>query len=227
MITYIALAIGAYLLYRNSQLEKTIKSNESNIDDLRQDLNWYEDQADDIITKDKVNAAVKPVYCMCGFSSISDVYWNCAAGVVWENTSNEAINIRLDSAKFIFAGYEMNVGATDLTTIKVPANGKIYQPLFSYENQKVFNTQAERTQVRELIGSAQGHPGKEAKAIWGRAWFDGEFRCTYSVVSDFSKVDGGTVAIRETAAKGRYFGSAALVRELISWVREHCVAEIK
>jgi hypothetical protein len=213
-----ALGIGAMLYINNSNrelLEDVEEKNEELYDEIQQQIQ------DGIVSPETVATGIDYDIAMIGLSSISDKYWNCAAGVVWKNTTAEAINIKVDSAVFSIGGYEMRVGAKDLTTITVPAKGEVYQALFAYENKTLFATKAERDAVRVVIGTAQGHPGKQGRDVWGKADFETQFACTYSTVGTISKVRGTQSAISNKEAVGRYYGSTALKGRLASWVRNY------
>ena len=216
--------LGAGAIYfLNSQNQKDLEELKNQMEENYAELyNDIQQQIKDgIITPDTVIDGVEIEKAMIGFSSISDKYWNCAAGVVWKNTTDEAINVKIDSATFSVGGYEMIVGAKDTRTITVPARSTIYQDLFSYENKILFATKDERKQVRVVIGEAQGHPGKEARDIWGKANFNAVLKYTYSAVGSISHVSGkqGTVPYQD--AIGRYYGSTALVYQLKKWVRSY------
>lgn len=213
-----ALGIGAMLYINNSNrelLEDVEEKNEELYDEIQQQIQ------DGIVSPDTVATGIEYDIAMIGLSSISDKYWNCAAGVVWKNTTAEAINIKVDSAVFSIGGYEMRIGATNLTTITVPAKGEVYQALFAYENKTLFATKAERDAVRVVIGTAQGHPGKQGRDVWGKANFSATFACTYSTVGTISKVRGTQSVISNKEAVGRYYGSTALKGRLASWVRNY------
>ena len=213
-----ALGIGAMLFINKSNeelLDKVDEKNEELYDEIQSQIQ------DGIVSPDRVTEGIEYEVAMIGLSSISDRYWNCAAGVVWKNTTAEAINLKVDSAVFSIGGYEMKVGAKDLTTITVPAKGEVYQALFAYENYTLFDSKTERDAVRVVIGTAQGHAGKQAKDIWGKVNFDASFSCTYSTVGTISKVRGVQGVLTNQEAIGRYYGSTALKNRLASWVRNY------
>lgn len=213
-----ALGLGAMLYINNSKqevLDEVEEKNNELYNEIQQQIQ------NGIVSPNSVMKGIEYEVAMIGLSSISDVYWNCAAGVVWRNTTAEAINIKVDSAVFSIGGYEMRVGAKDLTTITVPAKGEVYQALFAYENYKLFATKAERDAVRVVIGTAQGHPGKQGRDVWGKANFDARFACTYSTVGVISKVRGTQGVISNKEAVGRYYGATALKGRLASWVRSY------
>ena len=210
----------AAMAYLNSQkLQKEVDEAERQAEENAQ---YWEDKFNaDKITPEKIALGVKPIKAMIGFSSISDKYMNCAAGVVWKNTTNEDISVVVDSMTFSVGGYEMVVGATNLRAITVPKKSTIYQPLFDYENRVLFATKDERKQFRVVIGDAQGHPGKEGCDVWGKANFDAILRGTYTTTGIISKVPGEQGIIASMDAIGRYYGSTALASKLKSWVRQY------
>lgn len=213
-----ALGLGAMLYINNSKqevLDEVEEKNNELYNEIQQQIQ------NGIVSPTSVMKGIEYEVAMIGISSISDVYWNCAAGVVWRNTTAEAINIKVDSAVFSIGGYEMKIGAKDLTTITVPAKGEVYQALFAYENYKLFTTKEERDAVRVVIGTAQGHPGKQGRDIWGKANFNALFSCTYTPVGVVSGVPGTQGVITNKEAIGRYYGSTALKGRLASWVRSY------
>lgn len=214
-----ALGVAAMAYFNSQSLQKEVDEAERKAEEERQ---YLEDKINEgKVTPEKVTLGVKPIKAMIGFSSISDKYMNCAAGVVWKNSTNEPINIIVDSATFSVGGYDMIVGVKNTRTITVPANGTIYQDLFDYENKILFATANERKQFRIVIGDAQGHPGKEGRDVWGKANFDAVLRCTYTTVGTLSKVNGEQGVIDSMDAIGRYYGSTALAYKLKSWVRQY------
>ena len=214
-----ALGVGAMYflnLQTKKELQQQIEENNAELyNDIQQQIK------DGIITPEYVADGVDIEKAMIGFSSISDAYWNCAAGVVWKNTTDEPINVKIDTLTFKVGGYQMIVGAKDTNTITVPKKGTIYQELFSYENKKLFKDKSERKQVRVVIGEAQGHPGKEAKDIWGKANFEAMFTATYSTFGTLSQIRGEQSTIPYQACIGRYYGSTALAWQLRNWVRTY------
>lgn len=216
--------LGAGAMYLlNEQNKKNLDALKNQIEEDNAELyNDIQQQIKDgIVTPDSVIDGVEIEKAMIGFSSISDKYWNCAAGVVWRNITDEPINVKIDSATFSVGGYEMIVGVKDTRTITVPAHSTIYQDLFSYENKILFATKDERKQVRVVIGTAQGHPGKEGRDIWGKANFDAVLKYTYSAVGSISHVSGKQGVVPFQYAIGRYYGSTALAWELRKWVRNY------
>lgn len=214
-----ALGVGA-MYYLNTQNQKKLQEQ---IDKNNEEL-YYELQQqiqEGKISRDDITDGVYPDAVMIGISSISDKYWNCAAGLIWKNDTNEPINVKLDSGTFNIGGYDMKVGATNLPTITVPAKGEIYQALFAYENHTLFTSKSERDAVRVVIGTAQGHAGKQGRDVWGKANFECKFTCTYSPVGSISKVPGEQAVLNNIPAVGRYYGSTALKGRLASWVRSY------
>ncbi len=219
LILLAAIGVGA-MYYLNSQtkkdLQQQIEDNNAELyDEIQQQIQ------DGTVTPDSVIDGVEIEKAMIGFSSISDKYWNCAAGVIWKNTTNEPINVKIDSATFSVGGYEMIVGVKDTRTITVPAQGTIYQELFSYNNKTLFATQSERKQVRIVIGDAQGHPGKEGRDVWGKVNFNAVLKYTYSAVGAISHVQGKQGVVPYQDAIGRYYGATALASQLKKWVRTY------
>lgn len=220
LLVIAALGIAAMAYIKNQDLEDEIKNNEKLMEEQAEW--WNEKFNEDVTTPESVINGVEVKSVMIGFSSISDKYMNCAAGVVWKNTTSEAINLVVDSATFSVGGYKMKVGAKDLTTIKIPANGTIYQDLFSYADKVLFATKEERKQLRCVIGDAQGHPGKEGRDIWGKANFDVVFNATFSAVGNLSDKGAGKQGyIKNYDGIGRYYGATALTWELKKWVRSY------
>lgn len=219
LLVIAALGIAAVAYMNNQSLRDEIEENERNLNNEIEDLNNRIKEG--VTTPDTVIDGLEVKSVMIGFSSISDKYMNCAAGIVWKNKTNEDINIRVDSATFSVGGYQMKVGATDLPTIKIPKNGTIYQDLFSYENQVLFDTKEMRKQFRVVIGEAQGHPGKEGRDIWGKANFDTVFNASFTPIGTLSGKGGKQGYITDYSGLGRYYGSTALARELKKWVRSY------
>ena len=219
LILLAAIGVGA-MYYLNSQTKKDLQQQ---IEDKNAEI--YEEIQQQIqdgtVTPDSVIDGVEIEKAMIGFSSISDKYWNCAAGVIWKNTTNEPIDVKIDSATFSVGGYEMIVGVKDARTITVPAQGTIYQELFSYNDKTLFATKDERKQVRIVIGDAQGHPGKEGRDVWGKVDFDAVIKYTYSAVGAISHVQGKQGVVPYQDAIGRYYGSTALAWQLKKWVRTY------
>lgn len=219
ILLIVTLGVAAMAYINSQSLKKEVDEAERKAEE---DLQYWEDKINEgKVTPESVTLGVKPIKAMIGFSSISDKYMNCAAGVVWKNSTNEPINIIVDSATFSVGGYDMVVGVKNTRTITVPANGTIYQDLFDYENKILFATANERKQFRIVIGDAQGHPGKEGRDVWGKANFDAVLRCTYTTVGTLSKVNGEQGVIDSMDAIGRYYGSTALAYKLKSWVRQY------
>lgn len=212
------LGFGAAYLFSRKNAEEY----ENKLNDFKNDV--YKDVQSQIdestITRKDVIDGVSVEAAMIGVSSISDKYWNCAAGILWRNDTNEDVNVKLDSGTFTIGGYEMVVGATSLSTITIPAKSTLYQDIFKYRDHTLFN-QAARKQVRMFIGEAQGHKGQEARAVWGNAEIDCVFRATFSIVSDISKISAGQDIEELITARCRYFGSTALPAELAKYVRNH------
>lgn len=214
-----ALGVAA-MAYLNSQsLQKEVDDAERKAEEDLQYLEYKINEGK--VTPESVTVGVKPIKAMIGFSSISDKYMNCAAGIVWKNSTSEDISVVVDSMTFSVGGYEMIVGVNNARAITVPKNGTVYQPLFDYENKILFATKDERKQFRIVIGDAQGHPGKEGRDVWGKANFDTILRGTYTTMGIISKVSGEQGVIDSMDAIGRYYGSTALAYKLKSWVRQY------
>lgn len=219
LILIAALSAGA-MYFLNNQTKKDLQQQMENYNaELYNEI--QQQIKEGTITSDSVIDGVEIEKAMIGFSSISDKYWNCAAGVIWKNTTDEPISVKVDSATFSVGGYEMIVGAHDTRTITVPAKGTIYQDLFSYENKILFASLNERKQVRFVIGDAQGHPGKEGRAVWGSASFNAVFKYSYSAVGAISHVSGKQEVVPFQDAIGRYYGSTGLAWQLKKWVRSY------
>ena len=212
------LGVGAAYLFSRKNTEEYEKKLNDFKNDVYMDVKNQLEES--IITPQDIIDGVSVAAAMVGVSSISDKYWNCAAGILWRNDNNEDVNVKLDSGRFTIGGYDMDVGATSLSTITIPANSTLYQDIFKYSDHTLFN-QAARKQVRMFIGEAQGHKGKEARAVWGNAEIDCVFRATFSIVSDLSKIQAGQDIQELITARCRYFGSTALPAALAKYVRNH------
>lgn len=214
-----ALGIAAMAYMNNQSLKDEIENNNNRLNEEIDNLNNRFDE--NVTTPDKVIDGIEIKSAMIGFSSISDKYMNCAAGIVWANKTNESISIAVDSCTFSVGGYRMIVGAKNTRTITIPANGTIYQDLFAYENKILFATQDERKQFRVVIGDAQGHPGREGRDIWGKVNFDAVCDVAFTPIGQISNVGGKQAVITNYDAIGRYYGSTALVNQLKKWVRSY------
>ena len=214
-----ALGIG-YAIYQN---EKTRQYFENELRETAENINTDIDNRlnENTLTPESVTNSIEVKEVMLGLSSVSDKYMNCAAGVVWKNNSDHDIKIVVDEATFSVGGYRMRVGADNLTAITIPKRSTNYQKLFDYENTTLWDSLTARKQVRYVIGEAQGHPGKEAKAIWGKANFDAEFYCTFTPISSLTEKKGDQGIIDGADAIGRYYGSTALAWQLVNWVRTY------
>ena len=214
-----ALGIAAMAYMNNQSLKEEIENNERRTEE---EIKYIEEELlRGKITPETIVNGVEIKSAMIGFSSISDKYMNCAAGIVWANKTNEPISIAVDSCVFSVGGYRMIVGVKNARTITIPANGTIYQDLFAYENKILFATQDERKQFRVVIGDAQGHPGKEGRDIWGKVNFDAVCDVAFTPIGQISNVGGKQAVITNYDAIGRYYGSTALVSQLKKWVRSY------
>ncbi len=212
------LSVGAAFLFSKKTAEDLTNQLNDFKNDVHTDVNNQLNES--VIDRQEIIDGVGVESAMVGISSISDKLWNCAGGLVWRNDTDEDVNVKLDSGTFTIGGYDMDLGAISLKSITVPAKGKVYQHLFSYQDRVLFN-QASRKQVRMLIGEAQGHKGQEARAVWGNAEVECIFRATFSLVSDLSKIKAGQDVEEITTARCRYFGSTALPSALSKYVRNH------
>lgn len=219
LLVLAALGIAAMAYLNNQDLKEEIENNNEKMDE---EIKYLNDKIDDgVVTPDKIIAGIEVQSVMIGFSSISDKYMNCAAGIVWKNNNDEDVNLRVDSCTFSVGGYQMCVGGTNLPTIKIPKKGTIYQDLFQYENRVLFGSEDERKQFRVVIGDAQGHPGKEGRAVWGKANFDVVFNATFTPMGTLSQKGGKQGYVTNYDGLGRYYGSTALASNLRSWVRSY------
>lgn len=230
----IAGAIGLYLMSdsskkaveNNKKINQEIADLKARLEESESLLSEYDDKFESVTTPYDIDKAIQFKSAMMGISSISDKYMNCAAGLIVENTGKESVNVKINSGTFKVAGYQMDRGAEDLRTVTVPAQkdgkpGRVYIPLFAWENKILWNSKEARTQVRLAIGEAQGHKGREARSIWGKASVDCEFNFSYSLIGTFSGQRGKTITGRAEKAKMRYYNSTALKNRLEVWVYKY------
>ncbi len=219
ILLFAAAAAGVYAL-----LDSQAQARE---DELREELELQnqliEENLSAQIEEGKITSAsltdgVSPSVAVFGISSVSDKYMNYAAGIWWENTNNEAVNVQLNSGQFTVGGYKMSIGFSDTTVITVPAQGKVFQYIGSGDNKVLWDTLAARDAVRYVIGAAQGREGKKASGLYGNATFDCLFSCTYSTVGVISNVQGDQAVISSMDARGRYYGSTALAYYMKNWI---------